>query len=329
MLAPILGAGWAQWSPPLRWRGSGARRQECTLIEIVRFDHVSQAVPELGPQIDVLQSLFGFRAGERFESDDGYLGVHLAMPGASDLGWEVLAPNSPTSTLHKFLEGPTGPGLHHLTIRVRDIRQAAAAIRAEGAQPWAGGPVMEGEEPDVIYIHPRGGGHGFLYQLYEGEPWHTMPPVEDEGPHTLGIKALNHLSHAYSSCDEIGDWYERLFGMQTIHRSAGDGSESGFRTRVLEHRTKQLRIENIAPASGDSFIQRFLERRGPGMHHATFEVHDWDHAVSACAHHNIPIFGERADSTDGVPWREAFIHPRHTGGVLVQFFWQAEDGAWI
>ena len=166
--------------------------------------------------------------------------------------------------------------------------------------------------------------------LYEGEPWHTMPPVvEEPDSHTLGIKALNHLSHAYSSCNELGDWYERLFGMTTIHRSDGDGSDTGFRTRVLEHPTRQMRIENIEPASGASFIQRFLERRGPGMHHATFEVHDWERAVSACAHHNIPIFGERADETDGVPWREAFIHPRHTGGVLVQFFWQAQGGAWI
>ena len=145
-----------------------------------------------------------------------------------------------------------------------------------------------------------------------------------------GFKALNHLSHGYSSRDELGDWYERLFGMRTIHRSEADGSETGFRTRVLEHEpTRQLRFEMIEPASGASFIQRFLERRGPGMHHVTFEVHDWDRAVSACAHHNIPIFGEQSDSTDGVPWREAFIHPRYTGGVLVQFFWQAEPGAWV
>ena len=300
------------------------------MIDIVRFDHVSQAVPELGPQVDFLERVLGFRVGEQFESEDGYVGIHFAMPGSSDIGWEVLAPSSATSSLHRFLEGPTGPGLHHVTIRVRSTAQAADALRAEGVQPWADGQVEAGEEPDVIYIHPRGGGHGFLFQLYQGEPWHTAPAVEDDADeHTLGIKALNHLSHAYSSCDELGDWYERLFGMDTIHRSDGDGSDTGFRTRVLEHATKQIRFENIEPASAASFVQRFLERRGPGMHHATFEVHDWERAVSACAHHNIPIFGERADSTDGVPWREAFIHPRHTGGVLMQFFWQAEEGAWI
>ena len=37
------------------------------MIDIVRFDHVSQAVADLGPQLDLLEGLFGFRAGERFE----------------------------------------------------------------------------------------------------------------------------------------------------------------------------------------------------------------------------------------------------------------------
>ncbi|RLT34376.1 MAG: hypothetical protein DWI58_20850, partial [Chloroflexi bacterium] len=68
------------------------------MIDIVRFDHVSQAVADLGPQLDLLEGLFGFRAGERFESEDGYTGVHLSMPGVSDIGWEVLAPNRRTSS---------------------------------------------------------------------------------------------------------------------------------------------------------------------------------------------------------------------------------------
>lgn len=299
------------------------------MIDIVRFDHVSQAVPDLLPQVAFLERLLGFRAGERFESADGYEGVYLAVPGTSEVGWEVIAPNTPTSPLHRAIEGPGGPGLHHVTIRVQSTAQAAAALRAESAEPWADGPVAPEEAPEVIYIHPRSGGHGFLYQLYEGPSWHTGAPPEDLDESTLGIVAINHLAHAYSGCDELGDWYERLLGFRTIHRSAGDGSESGFRTRVLEHPTGQLRFEVIEPASAASFIQRFLERRGPGMHHVTFEVGSWERAVNACALHSVPIFGERAGDADGVPWREAFIHPRYTGGVLMQFFWQAAPGAWV
>ena len=42
-------------------------------------------------------------------------------------------------------------------------------------------------------------------------------------PTTLGIVALNHLSHAHASRDELGDWYERLFGFETVYESGAQG----------------------------------------------------------------------------------------------------------
>ena len=90
-----------------------------------------------------------------------------------------------------------------------------------------------------------------------------------------------------------------------------------------------MRVEAIAPTHGESFIQKFLDERGPAPHHVTVEVADWGRAVSALERHGIPFFGQRDSETNGVPWSEAFIHPRHTHGVLFQFFWQAEPGVWI
>jgi methylmalonyl-CoA epimerase len=326
------------------------------VIDIVRFDHISMAVAELDPQIDLLQRLFGFRYAGRFE-EESFFGANLEVPGSSNLGWEVLAPNGEQSYLRRFLEGPHGPGLHHVALRVPDIQAAAAELRAEGIAPWgvrepeddaaegadqppplapapSAGFDAAGEAEDatrgVAYIHPRQGGYGFLYQLYAGEPWHEATAFHDDGEHTLGIKAVNHLAHAHADRDELAAWYTRVFGMQLAYRSPEETAEAtGFRTAVLDVPGRQLRFEVIAPAGSDSFIQRFLERRGPAMHHVTFEVEDWERARAACAHHDVQIFGERAGETDGVPWREAFIHPRSTGGMLTQFFWQAEPGVWI
>jgi methylmalonyl-CoA/ethylmalonyl-CoA epimerase len=61
----------------------------------------------------------------------------------------------------------------------------------------------------------------------------------------------------------------------------------------------------------------------------TFEVADWDRAVRACADHEVPTFGENRGETDGAAWRDVFIHPRHTGGVLVQLFWEERPGVWV
>ena len=296
----------------------------------MQFDHISMSVPVMGPQIDFLTRVLGFRLLDQGESDEGYFSASLEVPGRSGLGWEVLAPNGPESYLHRFLNGASGPGLHHVALRVRSVQQVAEAIRAEGMEPWGHREQEEEErEGGVIYIHPRSGGYGFLFQLYSGDPWHDAHTFDDEGEHTLGIIAVNHLSHAHPDRDELAGFYERLFGMKPIYTSPGDGLDSGFRTRVLETNTEQLRFEVIQPAGPDSFLQKFLDARGPSMHHVTFEVGDWERAVSACAHHAIPIFGERSGQTDGAHWKEAFIHPKHTGGMLAQFFWQERPGVWI
>lgn len=313
------------------------------MIEIVRFDHLSMAVAELDPQIELLESLFGFRYVGRFD-EDGFVGANLEVPGSSGMGFELLAPSGPDSYLHRFLQGPHGPGVHHVAMQVTDVLAAAALMRAEGMEPWG---LVEhdtsrhehGEQPpgappedrSVVYIHPRHGGHGFLFQLYSGTPWHPATPFVDDREHTLGIRAINHYAHAHHSRDGLADWYTRLFGMQLYHRSPGPASPpgGGFQTAVLDTPTRQLRIEIISPGGEDSFIARFLARRGPSVHHVTFEVHDWDRAVAACAHHDIETFGERAGETHGVAWREAFIHPRDTGGMLTQFFWQAQPGVWV
>ena len=83
--------------------------------------------------------------------------------------------------------------------------------------------------------------------------------------HTLGVKALNHLAHAYPTRDELGDWYERLFGMRTIFRSTGDGAGSGFRTRVLDHAARQIRTGQVqlAAMTQAQFRQLICNKIGP------------------------------------------------------------------
>lgn len=300
------------------------------MLDIVQFDHISMAVPALDPQVALLERLFGFRLEGRFENDEGYVGAHMNIPGSSGVRWEVIAPSGPGSYLHRFLAGPAGPGLHHLAVLVRDAGQAAEALRAEGIEPWGyHEPEAEAADGGGFYIRASEDGNGVLYQLYAQEDRPLPEPFVDEDEHTIGVIAVNHVSHAHESRDGLGDWYERVFGLATIYESPGDGLETGFLTRVLEPESRQLRVETLQPATPASFVQRFLDRRGPGLHHVTFEVADWARAVAACEHHGVAIFGERFGETDGAPWREAFIHPRYTGGVLVQFFWQAVPGVWI
>lgn len=302
------------------------------VLNISRIDHISMAVPKLGPQIKIFEGLFGFRAGEEWsDGENGYVGVSLDVPGRSDIKWEVMAPVDPSGHIQRFLDSPRGPGLHHVALEVPDVGEAVEELHALGVATWGVEPA-ESDQPDVAFIHPRQG-NGFLFQIVLPER-HGHPSSADDATDgswdngdSLGIKAINHLSHAYQDADELARWYEAVFGMERIYTL--EDASSPFFTRVLETPTRQMRWEILQPNGSDSFVQRFLDQRGPAMHHVALEVEDWDRAIDACRRYGAPVFGEQDSATDGVRWREAFIHPRHTGGLLTQFFWQERPGVWI
>jgi methylmalonyl-CoA/ethylmalonyl-CoA epimerase len=310
-------------------------REGRVAIAFERIDHISMAVAELAPQVELLERLFGFRAtGGWTEDDQGYRGMNLDVPGTSNVGFEVLAPLGENSFVQRFLESPNGPGLHHVTLEVDSVDETVEELRRLGIEPW-GTPPNEGEPWREVFIHPKFGS-GYLFQFAgheHSELWNEgeEPIAEDRGEYTLGIVAVNHLSHAHPSRDELAGWYERVLGFETIYRSIGaDGDPDGpFATQVLETPTRQMRWEILQPNGNDSFVRRFLDERGPAMHHLTFEVGDWQRALDACSYHGVPVFGQRDGETDGLRWSEAFIHPRYTGGVLVQIFWEERPGIWI
>ncbi len=312
------------------------------MIDVTRVDHISMAVHELDPQIELLERLFGFRYRGRF-AQDGYVGAELEVPGRSGIAWEVLAPDGTGSYLHRFLDGENGPGLHHLAMQVGDMDASVETMRSLGIEPWGyeagargGHAEGAGEAPApaegledggsnaVAYIHPRAGGAGFLFQLYAGEPWHLPDPFEDERSDSLGIVAVNAIGHAHHSRQELGDWYERLFGFETVHRSAIGSDEASFSSRVLESPGGQLRVEVMQPIREDSFLQRFLDRRGAAVHHVSFEVRDLAQAIRACERNGVRVLGQRSGQSGEASWQEAFLAPEHTGGMLVQVFsWEA------
>lgn len=74
------------------------------------------------------------------------------------------------------------------------------------------------------------------------------------------------------------------------------------------------RIELIEPTAPDTFLTDFLERNGPGFHHVTFEVAAIDDVVAHLREHDLRV----VDQADHEKYREAFISPRSTGGVLFQ-----------
>ncbi len=68
-------------------------------------------------------------------------------------------------------------------------------------------------------------------------------------------------------------------------------------------------------ATPRGFVQRFLERSGPGIHHVTFDVESLADACERAACCGYDIVG-RSQHASG--WKEAFLHPTQAQGIVVQ-----------
>lgn len=72
-------------------------------------------------------------------------------------------------------------------------------------------------------------------------------------------------------------------------------------------------LEPAGPPGG--FMHRFLEQRGPGIHHVTFKVPDLDAACERARAAGYEIVGYDASDPS---WKEAFLHPKQAQGIVVQ-----------
>lgn len=76
-------------------------------------------------------------------------------------------------------------------------------------------------------------------------------------------------------------------------------------------------VELLSPVSPESPVARFLERRGPGIHHVCYRVPDLDAALAACRDRGYRLVDEVPRTGHGGR-RIAFVHPGATAGILLE-----------
>jgi len=83
------------------------------------------------------------------------------------------------------------------------------------------------------------------------------------------------------------------------------------------------RIELIEPIAEETFLTRFLEEHGPGLHHVTLEVADLDAVAAAVEAAGYDVVDRQTFGT----WTEAFVSPRNATGTLFQLMEYGEGYA--
>ena len=129
----------------------------------------------------------------------------------------------------------------------------------------------------------------------------------------LPLTRVDHVSFATHSIDDSLRWFERIFGAREVRRMPN--TAEGYTFAELEIPNSQVGFELIEPLGEDSFVARFLQDRGPGFHHITVEVESVDAAADDLRANGVEPFGGVRGSGH---WRQTFVHPRDSGGILVQ-----------
>ncbi len=121
--------------------------------------------------------------------------------------------------------------------------------------------------------------------------------------------AFDHVAVAVRRITDALPLFRDLLGGQP--GEGGEGTGFSYQQFTFPGGT----VELLEPRGEDSFLSRFLESRGPGLHHVTFKVQDLPRWAARLRAAGYRVVGERYDTPE---WRELFIHPKSGHGVLIQ-----------
>jgi methylmalonyl-CoA/ethylmalonyl-CoA epimerase len=129
------------------------------------------------------------------------------------------------------------------------------------------------------------------------------------------IKKISHIAIVVPELDEALEFWVETLGLPLAHVEHVPDQD----VDVAFLPSGDSEIELLEPIGDDSGVARFLQKRGPGMHHICFEVDDIDAMLAKMKAADVPLINE--ESTIGTGGKKiAFVHPKGTGGVLVELY---------
>ncbi len=129
-------------------------------------------------------------------------------------------------------------------------------------------------------------------------------------PATSGVR-IAHIGIAVRALDQMLPFYRDVLGLPEVALDDSDGAA------IAGLVAGESLVELLEPVDAGSPIERFIERRGPGIHHVCFVVPDLDAALERCRTAGIRLIDE-APRMGAEGKRIAFLHPSATGGVLIE-----------
>ncbi len=130
-------------------------------------------------------------------------------------------------------------------------------------------------------------------------------------PSTRRGTRVSHIGIAVEALPSSVAFFRDVLGLTEVGLDDADGAS------IVGFSAGEPMVELLEADDPASPIARFVAKRGPGIHHICFSVDDLDATLERCRRAGVQLIDEKPRiGAEGK--RIAFLHPRSTGGVLVE-----------
>src|SRR5262245_18872788 len=124
---------------------------------------------------------------------------------------------------------------------------------------------------------------------------------------------IDHIGVATDDLDGAIALYERTLGMPVAHRETVESQ--GVEAVLLD--VGEGHVELLRPLGPDTPVGKYLDKKGPGLHHVAYAVEDIDGVLGDLKEAGLDLI-DTEPRTGVRDSRVEFLHPRSTGGVLTE-----------
>ena len=128
------------------------------------------------------------------------------------------------------------------------------------------------------------------------------------------ITKINHVAIAVPDLDASLSFWRDALGLTLDHVEDVPSQKS----MVAFIPCGDSEVELVKPTADDTGVAKFIAERGGGMHHLCFQVDDIEEMLADLKEKGIRLINETPQVLPGR--KMAFVHPKSTGGVLVELY---------
>jgi len=130
----------------------------------------------------------------------------------------------------------------------------------------------------------------------------------------MELSHIEHIGIAVNSLEDAIPYYEKTLGLKcyAIEEVADQKVKTAF------FKIGQTKIELLESTDPEGPIGKFIEKKGPGVHHLAFAVNDIEKNLAEAKEKGVRLIDEKPrKGAEGLDI--AFLHPKSTLGVLTEF----------